>query len=148
MHDHRWRVRVVVRAAELDRYRAGCSTSTRSTRRSRAFLAPYAGTFLNDVPPFDDVNPTRENVARVIAEGLAAKLDDGRARVHRVDVSEDGHCASYVRARTERVARGARSSLALELRYRARALGRRSVTSPSGATGSNTRRGGRSCRRG
>ena len=96
VHEHRWRVRVVVCARELDR--TGWVLDFHEVDAALdALVAPYRGAFLNDVPPFDDLNPTRENVARVIGEGLAAKLDDGRARVHRVEVSEDGHCASYVR---------------------------------------------------
>jgi 6-pyruvoyltetrahydropterin/6-carboxytetrahydropterin synthase len=96
VHAHRWHVRVVVRAAQLDS--TGWVLDFHAVDAALAALvAPYLDTFLNDVPPFDDVNPTRENVARVIAEGLAAKVDDGRARVHRVEVSEHGHCASYVR---------------------------------------------------
>jgi 6-pyruvoyltetrahydropterin/6-carboxytetrahydropterin synthase len=97
VHDHRWRVRVTVRATELDR--TGWVLDFHEVEGAlRALVAPYEGAFLNQVPPFDDMNPTRENVARVIAEGLAVKLDDGRARVHRVDVSEGAHCASHIRA--------------------------------------------------
>jgi 6-pyruvoyltetrahydropterin/6-carboxytetrahydropterin synthase len=95
VHEHRWRVRAVVRAGELDR--TGWVLDFHEVDAALgAVVAPYQGAFLNDVPPFDDVNPTRENVARVIAEGLAARVDDGRARVVRVEVSEGGHCASYV----------------------------------------------------
>ena len=96
VHEHRWRVRVVVRARELDR--TGWVLDFHEVDAALgAVVAPYRGAFLNEVMPFDDVNPTRENVARVIAEGLAAKVDDERVRVYRVEVSEDGHCASYVR---------------------------------------------------
>jgi 6-pyruvoyltetrahydropterin/6-carboxytetrahydropterin synthase len=50
------------------------------------------------VPPFDDVNPTRENVARFLADELGAKLDDGRARIHALEIWEDDVCcATYVR---------------------------------------------------
>jgi 6-pyruvoyltetrahydropterin/6-carboxytetrahydropterin synthase len=96
VHEHRWRVRAVVRARELDR--TGWVLDFHEVDAALgAVVAPYRGAFLNDVAPFDDVNPTRENVARVIADGLAAKVDDERVRVYRVEVSEDGHCASYVR---------------------------------------------------
>jgi 6-pyruvoyltetrahydropterin/6-carboxytetrahydropterin synthase len=96
VHEHRWRVRVTVRASELDR--TGWVLDFHEVEAALlAVVAPYDVPFLNDVPPFDDLNPTRENVARLIAEGLATKLDDGRAHVHRVDVSEGGHCASHVR---------------------------------------------------
>ena len=96
VHEHRWRVRVVIRARELDA--TGWVLDFHEVDAALdAVVAPYRGAFLNGVAPFDDVNPTRENVARVVAEGLAAKVDDTRVRVSRVEVSEDGHCASYIR---------------------------------------------------
>jgi 6-pyruvoyltetrahydropterin/6-carboxytetrahydropterin synthase len=95
VHEHRLTVRVVVRAEALDA--VGWVLDFRQVEAAlRELLAPWRGAFLNDLPPFDDVNPTRENLARVIAGDLGARLDDGRARVHRVDVSERGHGASYV----------------------------------------------------
>ena len=48
--------------------------------------------FLNDVAPFDNLNPTAENFAKVVAEALATKLDDSRVRVVRVDVWESDDC--------------------------------------------------------
>jgi 6-pyruvoyltetrahydropterin/6-carboxytetrahydropterin synthase len=96
VHEHRWRVRAVVVARQLDAT-GWVLDFGKVDAALRAVVAPYDGAFLNEVPPFHDVNPTRENIARVLAEGLAAKIDDGRARVQRVDVSEGGHCASYSR---------------------------------------------------
>jgi 6-pyruvoyltetrahydropterin/6-carboxytetrahydropterin synthase len=95
VHEHQWQVCAVLRADALDR-----TGWVRDFHEVDAILAelvaPYRGAFINDVPPFHDVNPTRENLARVLFDGLAARVNDGRVRVHRVDVSEDGHCASYV----------------------------------------------------
>ncbi len=97
VHGHRWRIRAVVRAAQLDA--TGWVIDFNVLRAAlRALVAPYEGAFINDVAPFDDVNPTRENVARVLADGLAGRLDDGRARVHRVEIwEEDVCCATYFR---------------------------------------------------
>jgi len=95
VHDHRWLVRAVVRAERLDA--TGWVLDFHAVEQAlEEIIAPYRGTFLNDVAPWDDVNPTRENLARVIADRLAAKVDDGRARLVRVDVSEGGCCASYL----------------------------------------------------
>jgi 6-pyruvoyltetrahydropterin/6-carboxytetrahydropterin synthase len=64
----------------------------------RALVEPYEHVLLNEVPPFDDLNPTAENLARIVAEGLASRLDDGRVRVARVDVWEnDSCCATFHR---------------------------------------------------
>jgi 6-pyruvoyltetrahydropterin/6-carboxytetrahydropterin synthase len=95
VHEHRWRVRAVVCARALDT--TGWVLDFREADAALdAVVAPYRGAFLNDVAPFDDLNPTRENLARVVGEGLAARLDDGRVRVLRLEVSEGGHRASYV----------------------------------------------------
>ena len=97
MHAHRWRIRAAVRAARLDG--TGWVLDFTHVRAAlRGVIAPYDGAFINDVPPFHDVNPTRENVARILADALAAKLDDDRARVHRVEIWEEDVCgATYFR---------------------------------------------------
>jgi 6-pyruvoyltetrahydropterin/6-carboxytetrahydropterin synthase len=96
VHSHRWRIRAVIQAAELDATGWVLDFHDADAALARV-IAPFREAFVNDVPPFSDLNPTRENLARVIGERLAQQLDDGRARVHRVDVSEGPHCASYVR---------------------------------------------------
>ncbi len=97
LHEHRWRIRAIVRAAQLDATGWVVDFGL-LTAELRALVAPYDGAFINDVEPFGDVNPTRENVARFLADRLAAKLDDGRARVHAVEIWEDDVCgATYLR---------------------------------------------------
>src|SRR5580698_6951010 len=93
VHEHRWRVRAVVRAAELDATGWVLDFGVLAALL-RELVAPYDRAFMNDVAPFDDVNPTRENVARVLADALAAKVDDGRARVHAVEIWEDDVCCA------------------------------------------------------
>jgi 6-pyruvoyltetrahydropterin/6-carboxytetrahydropterin synthase len=96
VHSHRWRIKAFVRAVALDR--VGWVIDFQQLEDAlRRIAAPYEGALVNDIPPWDDVNPTRENLARFVAEALARELDDGRARVHRVDVAEDAHCASFLR---------------------------------------------------
>jgi 6-pyruvoyltetrahydropterin/6-carboxytetrahydropterin synthase len=97
VHEHRWRIRVVVRAGELDA--TGWVLDFGALAAAlRAVVVPYDGAFINEVPPFDDLNPTRENVARFLADKLGATLDDGRARVHALEIWEDDVCcATYVR---------------------------------------------------
>jgi 6-pyruvoyltetrahydropterin/6-carboxytetrahydropterin synthase len=93
VHAHRWRIRAVVRAKHLDA--TGWVLDFHElTAALRALLLPYDGAFINDVPPFDDVNPTRENIARVLADKLAARLNDGRVRVHALEICEDDVCSA------------------------------------------------------
>jgi 6-pyruvoyltetrahydropterin/6-carboxytetrahydropterin synthase len=97
LHGHNWRIRAVVQASALE------STGwvldfNHVAAVLRALVESYEHVFLNEIPPFDDLNPTAENLARIVAEGLASKLDDARVRVARVDVWEnDTCCATYHR---------------------------------------------------
>jgi 6-pyruvoyltetrahydropterin/6-carboxytetrahydropterin synthase len=98
VHEHRWRIRAVVRATQLDATGWVVDFGVLAAEL-RALVQPYDGAFINEVAPFDDVNPTRENVARFLADELAAKLDDGRAHVHAIEIWEDDVCgATYVRS--------------------------------------------------
>ncbi|MEI7895166.1 MAG: 6-carboxytetrahydropterin synthase [Myxococcales bacterium] len=91
LHGHNWRIRATVEANRLaeagwvvDFYRVG--------KLLREIVEPYEHVFLNDVAPFDTLNPTAENLAQVVAEALATQLDDSRVRVVRVDVWESDDC--------------------------------------------------------
>jgi 6-pyruvoyltetrahydropterin/6-carboxytetrahydropterin synthase len=98
LHGHNWRIKAVVRAKELDA--RGFVVDFHDLGVAlRSLVEPYEHVFLNEIAPFDDVNPTAENIARVVADNLAAKLDDGRVRVVRVEVWENDQCsATYFRA--------------------------------------------------
>jgi 6-pyruvoyltetrahydropterin/6-carboxytetrahydropterin synthase len=95
LHGHNWRIKATVRARALEKT-GWVLDFNHVAAVLRALVEPYEHAFLNDIPPFDDLNPTAENLARIVAEGLSSKLDDGRAKVVRVDVWEnDACCASY-----------------------------------------------------
>ena len=97
LHGHNWRIRVVVRASELA-LSGWVVDFNHLGSVLRQFVEPYEHVFLNEIAPFDDLNPTAENLARVVAEGLAARLDDERVKVARVEVWEnDTCCATYFR---------------------------------------------------
>jgi 6-pyruvoyltetrahydropterin/6-carboxytetrahydropterin synthase len=93
LHGHNWRIKVTVRAERLDE-RGFVMDFNELLPALRAAVEPYEHVFLNEVAPFDDVNPTAENIARVVFENLAAKIDDGRVRVVRLEVWENDVCAA------------------------------------------------------
>ncbi|MEO8876578.1 MAG: 6-carboxytetrahydropterin synthase, partial [Polyangiaceae bacterium] len=69
LHGHNWRIKATLRATALDR--AGFVIDfARLGKELRALVEPYEHVFINEVPPFDDVEPTAENIARVVADGL------------------------------------------------------------------------------
>ncbi len=97
LHGHNWRIKAVVQAKELDS-RGFVLDFNDLGKTLRALVEPYEHVFLNEIPPFDDLNPSAENIARVVADGLAAKVDDGRVRVLRVEIWENDTCsATYFR---------------------------------------------------
>ncbi|MBV1929306.1 MAG: 6-carboxytetrahydropterin synthase [Gammaproteobacteria bacterium] len=62
---------------------------------------PFTNNNFNETPPFNTLNPTAENIAKHIADQLAAKLDATlapRAKVHSVSITEAPNClATYTR---------------------------------------------------
>jgi 6-pyruvoyltetrahydropterin/6-carboxytetrahydropterin synthase len=93
LHGHNWRIQAVVRARDLDPT-GWVLDFNQVAAVLREVVEPYEHAFLNDIAPFDDLNPTAENLARVVAEALASRLDDARVRVARVEVWENDLCAA------------------------------------------------------
>ncbi len=87
LHGHGYRVRVWVRARELDAL--GMVVDFADLKRQmEEVLAPFDHRFLNEVPPFDERNTTAELLAQHVFEQLAVRLAEGRVRVARVEVWE------------------------------------------------------------
>ncbi len=98
LHGHNWRIKATVRAERLDDSGFVMDFNVLGPML-RAVVEPYEHAFLNELAPFDDLNPTAENIARVVADNLGAKIDDGRVRVVKLEVWENDAClATYFRA--------------------------------------------------
>ena len=69
VHSHNWRIEAFL-AADHDIAGAAAAAKTFLAR----WVARYEGNCFNDVAPFDEINPTAEEVARVLAEDLAAAV--------------------------------------------------------------------------
>lgn len=86
LHGHTWDVEVTVEAAALDEI--GIVYDFKSLKEDLAdVLSPFDHAYINEVPPFDDMSPTAENLARVLFELLTVKVDP-RVRVREVSVWE------------------------------------------------------------
>jgi 6-pyruvoyltetrahydropterin/6-carboxytetrahydropterin synthase len=85
LHGHRYRVAVKISAGEVNEIGLAYDFSD-----VKAVLKPlvdrYDHILLNDVPPFDKINPSAENIARTIYEELKPKI--GGAAVESVTVWE------------------------------------------------------------
>jgi 6-pyruvoyltetrahydropterin/6-carboxytetrahydropterin synthase len=79
LHGHNWRVRVHIEADVLDEL--GMVIDFHELDRiMEEVLAPFDHRHLNDVSPFDEMNPSSENLARYIGEGVKKQLLDTRVR--------------------------------------------------------------------
>jgi 6-pyruvoyltetrahydropterin/6-carboxytetrahydropterin synthase len=73
MHGHRYRVVVKVKAAQLDDIGLAYDF-TELKRHLSDILSRFDHTCLNDVVPFDKINPSAENIAATIYDELRGKL--------------------------------------------------------------------------
>ncbi len=99
VHGHNWRVTVTIAGSTLDRDGLLCDFHTVESAL-REVIQPLHNADLNAAAPFTKENPTAENVARMIAREMAARLDGPlapHARVAGVRVTEAPGCAATYR---------------------------------------------------
>lgn len=94
VHGHNWRVTLTVGGDSLDE--DGLLVDFHDLEAQLDdILAPFQNRHLNEVEPFDQVNPTAENVARHIAQAITPALATGVKLIH-VSVTEAPGCrATY-----------------------------------------------------
>ena len=74
LHGHRWEVVVCVEHQELDQ--AGMAFDFALLKKELdVILERFDHRNLNEVPPFDQINPSSENIARTIYDELKKRLD-------------------------------------------------------------------------
>jgi 6-pyruvoyltetrahydropterin/6-carboxytetrahydropterin synthase len=84
-HGHRYEVVVCIEADALDD--TGLAYDfTEFKRVLDSVIERFDHTYLNEIPPFDEKNPSSENIARVIYEGLEGRI--AGARLGSVEVWE------------------------------------------------------------
>jgi 6-pyruvoyltetrahydropterin/6-carboxytetrahydropterin synthase len=86
LHGHTWDVEVVVAGDALDDVGIVYDFKTLKDDLD-AVLGPLDHHYLNDVPPFDGINPTAENLARHLFDSLSARVGES-VRVVEVSVWE------------------------------------------------------------
>ena len=75
IHGHNWKIRVEVKGEKLDN--VGMAMDFKELKDvSEKVIMKYDHQSLNDVPPFDKMNPTAENIARYFYEQIAKELPD------------------------------------------------------------------------
>ncbi|WP_024329676.1 6-carboxytetrahydropterin synthase QueD [Thioalkalivibrio sp. ALR17-21] len=95
MHGHNWKVEAEVEAETLDD--TGMAVDFKVVKSAaREIAGQLDHRYLNDVPPFDTVNPTAENIARWFFRELAERLNRPGLRVSALTLWEtDRACVRY-----------------------------------------------------
>ncbi|MBI5189736.1 MAG: 6-carboxytetrahydropterin synthase QueD [Nitrospirae bacterium] len=95
LHGHNWKVKVSVVSEVLNDI--GLVMDFKDLKdATNEFLAQLEHSFVNDVFPFTEINPSSENIAKWIYDGLSKKLNTDYLSVSMVTVYEsDNACASY-----------------------------------------------------
>lgn len=87
LHGHNWMVEVAVRCLQLDAI--GIGIDFRTLKASvRQILTGMDHVDLNELPEFQDVNPTSENIARYLYRELSKLIGTETISVARVKVIE------------------------------------------------------------
>ena len=102
LHGHNYRVRVFLAAERLDALGMVIDFAD-----LKAILEDVAGRYdhrvINEIPPFDKLNPTAELLSEHIFRGVEERLADnqaaaGRVTVRRVEVWENASCCAIFEA--------------------------------------------------
>ena len=94
LHGHNWKIEIILRGAELGK--AGMLMDFKNARAIvNEVLERFDHKYLNELEEFKTVNPTTENLSRMLYESIGVKLPGG-VRVQRVTCWESERCgASY-----------------------------------------------------
>ena len=92
VHGHRFQVVVNVRAGETDDVGMAYDF-TKLRQQLGEIVSRFDHTCLNDVPPFDRINPSSENIASTVYIELQARLKETKVSLCSVQVWESPHSA-------------------------------------------------------
>jgi len=94
LHGHTWKIEVSILTDKLDE--VGISFDFKALKdMTNVIIGRLDHKHVNDIPPFDEINPTAENLAKYIYDELKAMLPSD-ARMHKVTVWEsDNYALTY-----------------------------------------------------
>jgi len=95
LHGHNWKVEVEVIANTLDK--AGMVMDFKRIKKAtQQVTAELDHRYINEIAPFDEINPTAENIAGYIYKGVSELLTSEQAKVAAVTLWEtERACVRY-----------------------------------------------------
>jgi 6-pyruvoyltetrahydropterin/6-carboxytetrahydropterin synthase len=95
MHGHNWKLEIEVEARALDEIGMGVDFQV-IKHAARELASQLDHHYLNDIAPFDRVNPTAENIAAWFYRGLTERLNAAGRRISAVTLWEtERACVRY-----------------------------------------------------
>ncbi len=87
MHGHNWKVEAEVTAAKLDNVGMGIDfKKIKSAVKELTDMLDHR--YLNEIEPFDSINPTAENIAAWLYQSLSEKLNNEHIQVSAITLWE------------------------------------------------------------
>lgn len=93
LHGHNWTAIATVQASELDKMEVGVDFILLKEKVT-AILSKLDYQNINEVPPFDEKNPSAENIAKWVFDQLAGELNSEIVWVKRVEIKEFDDCGA------------------------------------------------------
>ena len=95
IHGHNWKIQLYILSKNLTPN--GISIEFGELKKElRGLIDPLDRSFINEVFPFTEINPTSENLSKWIYDTLSKRLDTEDLEVSRIVVSEvEGVSATY-----------------------------------------------------
>ena len=88
VHGHRYGVVVRIKSGQLNEI--GLAYDFTSVKQHlKAIIGRYDHALLNDLPPFDKINPSAENISGTIYQSLKDQIKDANATLTAVEVWEN-----------------------------------------------------------
>ena len=96
LHGHNWKIEIYVTGGELGPN--GILIDFKLIKEAaHRVVQKLDHTFLNELKPFQDKNPSSENIAHFVFNSLSQELDNDQVKVSKVTAWEsDTACATYM----------------------------------------------------
>jgi len=94
IHGHNWKIRLEVQSTTVDEIGIAVDFAVLDEKLWKV-IGPFDHQMINSVPPFDNINPTAENLVKYIYDQLRNKLTE-KVSLKKVSIWEtDEYMVSY-----------------------------------------------------
>jgi 6-pyruvoyltetrahydropterin/6-carboxytetrahydropterin synthase len=93
LHGHNYKVEVHARGERLDE--RGMLIDFGDLKAATKTLVDYLDhKYINELPPFDEINPTAEELAAWFLREVGAQINNDRIQIHKIRIWETENCVA------------------------------------------------------